>query len=405
MLTSLRIRGFRCLRDVKVDLEPLTVLIGKNDTGKTSLLEAIRLLSRLVVWEGAVMRGSWPIARSLAPGAKEIVWDIGIGATPRNELPGPATYSLAIGKGGDGGPAVLGEACSVGGTEFSVTTDDSQALVKVGGRTIRNPIPMRGPALYQGSTGNEPHFHAVARALFSSRLYRFDPKELAGPSPIGADDAEPELRHDGAGLAAVLDYMLGVDRAAFDALEAELREVVPFVRNVLVKTAAAGPKRNAPGKAIWFAVEPGGHHIPAQLVSDGVLLFLAYLVLVHSPSSPATILLEEPENGVHPRRLKEVASFLERLTSPERGPRQTQVVLATHSPYLLDHVRPESVRVFGRDETGATTVRPALELPLVKERLESGFSLGEMWFNVGEDRLLSEEDERGQSVGASPAGE
>jgi hypothetical protein len=86
--------------------------------------------------------------------------------------------------------------------------------------------------------------------------------------------------------------------------------------------------------------------------------------------------------------LPEIASFLHRLSAADRGTRRAQVLVATHSPYFLDHVDSRCVRVFGRDDDGGTIVKPLLALPLVKERLETGLSLGEMWFNVGEDRLL-----------------
>lgn len=115
-----------------------------------------------------------------------------------------------------------------------------------------------------------------------------------------------------------------------------------------------------------------------------------YLTLVHAPTTPAVILLEEPENGIHPRQLGRIASYLTRLTDPARGAHAVQILLATHSPYFLDHVPPEDVLVFGRKQNGETVARDLLSLPGVRERIASGFSLGEMWFNVGEDRLLAE---------------
>lgn len=64
-----------------------------------------------------------------------------------------------------------------------------------------------------------------------------------------------------------------------------------------------------------------------------------------------------------------------------------QVLAATHSPYVLDFVPAEAVRVFGRRDNGHTIVAPLLSLPGVQERFAAGMTLGEMWFNTGEDRL------------------
>jgi predicted ATPase len=207
---------------------------------------------------------------------------------------------------------------------------------------------------------------------------------------MGEDDREPTLAPDGHGLPVLLDAILGRDRAAWDEILDELRVAVPYVRSIRLKPARI-PRPQGPqaGKALFFELRNGAE-IPASLASQGVLLFLAYLALVHAATPPSILLVEEPENGIHPRQLQRVAEYLKRLADPARGKDAVQIVAATHSPYFLDFVPPEAVLVFGRRESGETVVRPLLSLPGVKERLDSGFSLGEMWFNVGEDRLLAE---------------
>ncbi len=109
------------------------------------------------------------------------------------------------------------------------------------------------------------------------------------------------------------------------------------------------------GKSILFDLAAGGE-IEAPLASQGVMLFLACLALAHATSSPAMLLIEEPENGIHPRQLQRVAEYLKRLTDPARGKDAVQIVTATHSPYFLDFVPPEDVLVFGRRDSGETVV-------------------------------------------------
>ena len=124
--------------------------------------------------------------------------------------------------------------------------------------------------------------------------------------------------------------------------------------------------------------------VPADQVSGGVLAFTALLAEVFrigaAPNS--LLLIEEPENGVHPRRLALLAEHLKKLGE------RTQIIIATHSPYLLDYFPPSAVRVFGRTSGGRVVIRELESIPLVSEWLADGHSLGELWFNVGEDKIL-----------------
>jgi predicted ATPase len=421
MIESVRIRNFKCLSNVTARLHPLTVLIGKNDTGKSSFLDAMFRLGRLVV--GDAQRsfvGPWAVDRLLTrspAGARSLIhWQVTLAPSNRCGLTRRAEYGVGIGAPRDEVQALYvdEEKLSVDGREDievgyrtsepapNVSTTLSRDVAYVCEGSARHEVHggVRGsPALsIAGRQSEFPTIRAVARSLTSTVRYRFDPAKLAEIAAFDVDpdhpDQEPRLGDDGTGLPMVLDYLLGSDRTAFDRIETELHAAVPFVSKIRVKPAV---KRTADGKtqsakSVAFQVGDHGQEIAAPLMSDGVLLFLAYLTLLHGPSSPALMLLEEPENGVHPKQLERIAELLLRLTdaSPTgAGDRAAQVIVATHSPYLLDFVPPECVLVFGRLPNGTTVIKPLLELPQAKERLDKGFSLGELWFNVGEDRLLA----------------
>ena len=97
----------------------------------------------------------------------------------------------------------------------------------------------------------------------------------------------------------------------------------------------------------------------ADEVSEGVLYFLALLCIVHQPDPPKLLLLEEPEKGIHPRRIKEVMDFIFELARL----RDIQIILTLHSPYVVDHFAdiPECISVFDR-ENGETVIRNAGEI-------------------------------------------
>jgi predicted ATPase len=100
--------------------------------------------------------------------------------------------------------------------------------------------------------------------------------------------------------------------------------------------------------ALWFT--------PWQ-VADSVLLLLAFLLLPHQIPLPEILTIDEPERGLPPRLLGELVGMLRRLSlgTPERPP--IQIVIATHSLELLEHVQPEEVRMLSRSpEDGSVRV-------------------------------------------------
>lgn len=147
------------------------------------------------------------------------------------------------------------------------------------------------------------------------------------------------MEASGFGLALCLDDLLGYDRDAFDRLEEQFRELFPAVRSIKLlsepafKAPADDPEQiplfqRAEGKGVHLQYADGSV-IPAAQLSDGVLLVLAYLAILHSPAPPRVLLIEEPENGIHPQRLRQVLDILRSLVENQR---HTQVLLTTHSP-------------------------------------------------------------------------
>lgn len=121
-------------------------------------------------------------------------------------------------------------------------------------------------------------------------------------------------------------------------------------------------------------------------VSDGTMLLLAFLVLQFQPQVPDLITIDEAERGFHPYLLGQYVDYLRKLSRGELGKQPIQVVLATHSAELLDHLRPEEVRFLSRsDEDGSVRVS---EAPTESEdweavRAEYEDSMGGIWLSGG----------------------
>ena len=114
---------------------------------------------------------------------------------------------------------------------------------------------------------------------------------------------------------------------------------------------------------------------------------LAYLVLLYDPTPPPFIGIEEPEHFLHPRLLPELAE--ECRAAAERA----QLLITTHSPFLINALKPDEVRVLYRDEQGYTHAIRAADIEGVPEFMDAGALLGHLWlegrFKVG-DPMVNE---------------
>jgi energy-coupling factor transporter ATP-binding protein EcfA2 len=202
------------------------------------------------------------------------------------------------------------------------------------------------------------------------------------------------MEASGFGLARCLDDILGYDEERFKALKERLGRIFPEVKGVrlIAEPAYKAPAdaaeqvdilARAEGKGVYFRFADTAAEVPAAQVSDGVLLVLAYLAILYLPKPPRVLLVEEPENGIHPKRLQDVLNILRELVAEQS---QTQVILTTHSPYVVDLFKPEEVTLCRKGSDGSISVRRLSESRAVREQLDV-FTLGEIWTGEGDDAL------------------
>ncbi len=372
MIETLRVQGFKSLRDTSLTLRPFTVLIGPNDSGKSSVLDAIRFLGRTQA-EALKELGAQSLQELSWMGtAGHLQWQVSGSADGA-----PYVYELNW-RASDG--VVVGESLTVRERKVIFLDQGLAKLFNADGARVG--LQHEVPILPLG-TVNEPRLLSVRRALRSSQRYHLDATALREPQPIME---APTLSSRGHNLALVLDRILGEDRAAFEAIEATLRELVPSLQGLALHTVRIDANTHA--KTLDFVLKDNGSkvRIPAAQASEGALLLTAFLALVYG-DTPEILLVEEPENGLHPRRLKAVLQLFRDISTGKVGNRPRQVIVTTHNPILLNEVQPEEVRVVTRTLEGGTTVKNFDELPDIRRHLEE-FGVGELWYLIGEEGLL-----------------
>ncbi len=201
----------------------------------------------------------------------------------------------------------------------------------------------------------------------------------------GSNDANgpPMIGNAGENVPSFFDYLLRRDRSRFFAAVEVIKSLVPGVEDVEIATPTPEIRR-------LDLVIDHGLRIHASQASTGVRLLIVFVALAYHPTPSRTILLEEPETGIHPKRLAEIMHLLREITQGKHGDHPAQVILTTHSPYLLDLVNLETdqVLVFRRnDDDGSRTAEPvdAERLKLFMDE----FMLGEVWYNQGEGGLIA----------------
>lgn len=359
MLTSLRIKNFKLLRDVEIELErdKPTVFIGTNASGKSTVLEVLAFLSRCAeegLDKAVVAHGGGNAIRTFgAQGPIEITtsWGWLLGSHD------PLTWSLAL-EVTARGTSIRSETLRVGSLVLVDTVADG----------IRHVFDETAPGRSVGSI-DKPGvlaFHAFADPLRFAGLAALNAfarlgrviGTLAAPPAWArhvADRASPRdsmvisnasvIGPEGVGLANAL-YNLQVEhRDSWERLERAFRAEFPFVRRIVFPADPGGSR-------ISFAIEdtrfPGRRALASEM-SDGMIVYLCLLALIAQPGH-VILGLDEPDAHLHPSAVRRLLAFAAANSSSTRA-----VLIVTHSNAILDELADPaaSIRVVEATPEGA----------------------------------------------------
>lgn len=388
MMTRFSVKNYKCLADVDIPLTPIHVIIGQNDSGKTSLLEAILALHQSVVTPlPSAFPGKWEGNDLVYEGANDARIDFEAGfRNHHSAVSNESTYHLSVLF------PEKGSWCNRVDEWF----DNGEAHHIAQFRSHVSGLLARLDS--QESPEERLKLNDLAETIGIARLYRLDPKMMAVPASI--DPLRKfRLDQDGFGLATLLDDILGNDYKIFGKVSDQFCTYFPQFRKVRIETESASSRQYSEaglhamgqgvGKGIYFETIQG-RTIRAQQASDGAILFLGLLALMSAPNPPKLLLIEEPEKGVYPKRLAEVIDLLRKLEADSVNRPVPQIILTTHSPLLLSSFKPEEVTLLRREVgTGPVKAYPLRDAPNIEERMGGGeFYLGELWYNLSEEELL-----------------
>ena len=384
-IINLKVQNFRALRSVEFqNMTPITVLLGPNGSGKSTVFDVFAFLAECFEMG---LRRAWDRrgrAREIKTRGAEGPMTIEIKYRERPGTP-LITYHLAVDEEA-GSPVVVDEWLrwkrrSYGAPFRFLEYQRGQ------GRAVRGEapdteeqrveIPLQSPDLLAVNALGQFQEHPRVAAL-RDFIMGWHVSYLSAESARGQPETGPHerLSRTGDNLANVIQYLAERHPERLECIFTMLRIRVPRIERVLAETMQDGRL------LLQIKDTPFSQPVLARFASDGTLKMLAYLVLLYDPEPPPFFGIEEPENFLHPRLLYGLAEECRTASS------RTQLLVTTHSPFFVDALRLDEVRVLWRDENGHTKTHRVREIRGVPEFVEAGAQLGELWmenqFRVGD---------------------
>ena len=356
MLERLKVHGFRTLVDTEIEFDPLTIMIGRNGAGKTTILDSLQVL-------GNFARGG--VDRAFGPPPWSLGWQRtkGIGQIPavrfEAQVATGTSYRYVLGLSEEDRKPLVTE-------ERLMRLADNSTVAS------RSHQPLSGTILNPGWDADEPEIEPVSQVLKSAISYELNPRNIEQPN----DPEHSYISREGYGVAGVLAIMADTDPERFSQLETRFRTLRPETESIDIWMAG--------GKVVW-GVRDKGQEYPFEAVhlSWGDRLLVGLLCVLYTTQPGAMIAIEEIDRGFNHSRYAEVIEVLtEAAYGGLDGRDRIQIVVTTHSPSFLNKLddRLGEVRLVTRVPGGYTVVKPLLEVAKEKLGTDSPESLpGELW--------------------------
>lgn len=407
IITRIEALGFRSLRHVAQDLGPLQVLVGPNGSGKSTFLDVAAFLGDIVKAgaEAAIAGDARLGIPHRAPDGQHLTWqrqgsriELAVEmsvprervAMLRNGQEKVCRYEVAIDVSAQ--LQIVAENLwlhppakppqSTQRTLFPSTSEPPANIVHLprkhapdGWKKVLWRGEEPGSVTFSSETGNwkSPFRIALDKAALASlpedeekfpvatwfrqtlqngvQRLALSSEAMRQPCPPGRSRG---FLTDGSNLPRVVHQLESSQADRFSAWIAHVREALPELRTVTTR------ERDEDRHRYLVVQYHNGLEAPSWLVSDGTLRLLALTLLAYVPELTGTYLIEEPENGIHPRAIETVFQSLSSVFG-------AQVLLATHSPTVLGLTDLDQVLCFARTSEGATDIVLGRQHPRLRE--------------------------------------
>jgi len=329
-----RVQNFKAIVDSRrVLLGPLTAMVGNNGSGKSSLIEALETWQAVVHSGLDSAMGRWLGIEHARHKAMEARERLGKAVNPIRfaaNIKLPKRQSLRF--------------------ETALNNDAAAnamfiAAERVSFRSGHSWSREDGPALPPGESMYRAPTVAYADEIGQIGDWQFlslQPELMGRPQSQQRTRGGVRLRKDGSNIADYLLEIRKLDAAAFEGIVQTMNYVLPYARDLQPAITSELERKS------YLQMSEANYKVPGWMLSTGTLRVLALLAVLRHPRPPPLVIVEEIENGLDPRSIHLLVEEIR--TAVLSG--VTQVVLTTHSPYLLDLLKLDQIVLVVRDADG-----------------------------------------------------
>lgn len=340
MLDSIKIEGYKSIKDLDLDLKPINILIGANGVGKTNFISFFKLVNN--IYEQRLQNYTMQnrVDGLLYYGIKRTKEIKGYLSFSSN------AYSFSLQPRDNGSMFIANEYSWYGGKGYG--------LVNVEESGIKTSTTFRDKWL--------------RRHLQSYKIYHFHDTSKGAPLRSAADVNDNRiLKEDGGNLPAYLYLLQQKYPKTFRRIELVVQSVMPYFERFDLAPQELDNKI----ELVWNDIENSDKYFAANDLSDGSIRFIALATLLLQPELPSVIIIDEPELGLHPVAITKLAGMIK--SAAARG---CQMIISTQSVNLINQFDADDIITVDRKDGQSVFNR------LDKNALESwleNYSIGELW--------------------------
>ena len=401
LIEGFRVQNYRSLQDVTLGrlstqqavdpLTPLTVVIGKNGVGKSTLFDAFGFIADCLTTDveaACDMKQRGGFERMLSRGTSgPIQFEIYYREAPGER---PITYELSISQDASGRPFVESEALKQRrkgqkhGRPFPFlrlnhgkgTVWAGEDAVEIEGEEDNTQETVELTDLRQlgiatmGTLKEHPRIKRFRDFLKGWYLSYFHPDAARSLPSAGP---QKHLNIHGDNIGNVVQFLEREHKERFATILERIALKIPGIHKIRTKVTD--------DKRVLLEFNDGGFDDPffAQQMSDGTLKVFAYLLMMEDPAPPPFICIEEPENGLYHKLLEALAAeFRSHATGKKGAP---QIFVTTHQPYFVDALAPKEVWILEKGRDGYSKLRRVSEIEIVQNMVNEGLPLGGLWYS------------------------
>ena len=365
MIERIIIENFKSIRKLDLELKPINILVGANGAGKSNFISFFKLVNQIYSDQLHYYIGN-NINSFLYFGRKRSTFIYGL-----IDFDNKYVFDFKV----------LPNPRSNGGyiesAKFSENTKEEKNKKYSKWRTLRSQIQSQPTSkvnlateLSQTTTTTSSDlYQSPANTYFDNlNIYHFqDAGETSPMKGIVFLSDNRKLNENGNNLASFLYFLREKHPKEFQNIENQIRSVAPFFdRFDLAPDRLSGKQI----ELLWL--EKGSDaYFNAYALSDGTLRFMALTTLLLQPDLPKTLIIDEPELGLHPFAINKLAAMMKQAAA-----KGNQVIVSTQSVGLIDNFEPEDIIAVDREDNQSVFRR--LNSEDLKDWLED-YTLGDLW--------------------------